>query len=121
MAVSMPAKVDIVLRKGAAFAKRIVVLNVDGSARDLTGYTAKMQIRQDLDDAVASLTLTSTPPAGLTVTAGSGYVDILITKAQTAALTIQSGVWDVWIDNGGSNSPEYLAEGGVTVRKMVTQ
>jgi hypothetical protein len=115
MVANTPARVDITIRKGAAFVKRIAVLNTDGTVRDLTGYTAKMQIRQDVDDVATVLSLVPT------VTPLSGYVDILITKSQTAAMTIPSGVWDLWIDNGGSDSPEYLAEGGVTVKKMVTQ
>jgi hypothetical protein len=115
MGANAPARLNIRINKGGAFSKRIAVVNADGTARNLTGYSAKMQIRQDVDDVVAALTLA---PA---VVGPSGYVDITITKVQTAALTIQSGVWDLWIDNGGSDSPEYLVEGGVEVKKMVTQ
>lgn len=119
MAADAPARLDIVIRKGGAFVKRIAVTNSDGTPRVLSGYTAKMQIRGDVDDVAAALTLAD--GSGLTITAGSGLIDINITKAQTAALVLTSGVWDLWIDNGGIDSPEYLAEGGVVIRKMVTQ
>lgn len=119
MAVNAPAHQDIVILKGGAFKWRIAVTNKDGSARNLTGYQAKMQIRQDVDDAAAVITLTT--GSGITIDFANGYVDILIDKTKTSTLTIPSGVWDVWIDNGGSDSPEYLAAGGVEVRKMVTQ
>jgi hypothetical protein len=119
MATNAPAKEHITIFKGGAFAKRIAVVDINNAARNLTGYSAKMQIRTDVDDVAAVLTLTS--GAGLTITSLTGLIDIALTKAQTAALTIQAGVWDLWIDNGGIDSPEYLVEGGVVVRKMVTQ
>jgi hypothetical protein len=115
MAANTPARLDITIHKGAPFIKRIAVTNSDGTVRNLIGFTAKMQIRQDVDDLVEVLTVVPT------IVAASGYVDIFLSKAQTAALTILSGVWDVWIDDGTPNSPEYLAQGGVVVQKMVTQ
>lgn len=115
MAADAPAKKNITLLKGGAFQMRLVVTNQDGTPRALTGYTSKMQVRADVDDVTALLTITPT------VDTANGYVDVLVTKAQTLGLTVESAVWDVWIDNGSSTSPEYIAFGDVTVRKMVTQ
>lgn len=120
MAVNAPAALDFTFYKGAAFKYRIALTNKDNTPRSLTGYTAKMMIRQDVDDAAAALTLTS-PSSGLTVDNANGYIDILVTKTQTAAFVIPSGVWDLWIDNGGTDSPELIVGGGVTIRKAVTQ
>jgi len=115
MAASVPVKKDITVYKGAAFQMRIVVKNQDGTTRTLTGYTSKMMARVDVDDVATILSLTPT------VDTVNGYVDVLITKTQTAALTADSAVWDLWIDNGSSTSPELIAGGGMTIRKAVTQ
>jgi|tagenome__1003787_1003787.scaffolds.fasta_scaffold20203342_1 hypothetical protein len=115
MAADAPAKKNITVFKGTAFKMRIVVQNQNGTARSLIGYSAKMQVRGDVDDVSTVLSLTPT------VDTINGYVDVVITKTQTASLTVDAAVWDLWIDNGGSDSPEYIVGGGMTIRKAVTQ
>ena len=56
------------------------------AAVDLTGYSARMMIKLTHDSASPLISLTSTPAAGITITAASGLVAIEMTPTETAAI-----------------------------------
>jgi hypothetical protein len=90
-----PAKLDITLYRGVTFKHKIQVVDADGVARNLTGYTARMQIREDVDDSNIELTVTPT------ISGVAGEITIEIDNADTASLTVSSAVWDLLIDSSG--------------------
>lgn len=59
----------------------------DETPTDLTGCTAKLQLRRTAASTDAALELTTDEGGGLTITAGEGRIDVHMTAAQTAGLT----------------------------------
>lgn len=64
------------------------VNGVQGTPRDLTGRSATLVVRATPTSATPMFTLTSNPPAGLTLGGVTGTIDIRVTAAQTSTLTI---------------------------------
>lgn len=59
----------------------------DKTATDLTGCTAKLQLRRTATSEEAALELTTDEDGGLTITPALGRIDIHMTAAQTALLS----------------------------------
>lgn len=112
-----PAKIDLTIYQGATFRKSFV-WKADGVAVDLTGYTARMHIRENLEDASAAITLT-TENGGITLGGNTGQIDMLITATQTAAITFSSAVYDLELVNG--SEVVRFCMGKVIVSKEVTR
>ncbi|MFI6819280.1 hypothetical protein ACIBG7_43315 [Nonomuraea sp. NPDC050328] len=113
----MPATpYNIAIEQGATYRTTLTL-----TGRDLTGCTARMQVRESVASPAVLLELTSSPAAGITITPGPpGVIDIVITAAQTAAMTWWVGFYDlelVW-PNG---DVERLLKGAVTVDPEVTR
>ena len=66
---------------------------------DLTGYTARMQVRRTLESATPEIELT-TENGGIVLGGTAGTFEISMTNAQTAALD-SDGVYDLEIISGG--------------------
>lgn len=66
---------------------------------DLTGYTAKLQVRE-APGTTAVLSLTSSPAAGLTVNGALGTVDIRAAPAQTELIDPGTWLWELEVFNG---------------------
>lgn len=91
------------------------------TGRDLTGCTARMQIRETVLSPSTLISLTSDPEAGIAITAGPpGIIAITITAAQTAAMTWKNGVYDLELVSPNGNV-ERLLKGDVTVDFEVTR
>ena len=90
---------------------------------DLTGYTARMQIRRTIDSPTAMLSLTSPTVAGngLTVQDGANNaISINITNTVTSSLT-SSGVYDLEIIKTSTGFVSRLLQGTVTLSLEVTR
>lgn len=85
---------------------------------DITGYTARVQIRaRPGDTGTPLLALTSSPPAGLTIDPTAGTVTVHATPAQTAGMPLGAAHWECEITNGVDTYT--LAAGPVTVDPQV--
>lgn len=72
-----------------------------GAAINLTGYTARMQVRDKADATVAILDLKST--SGTIVLGGAaGTVRLLMPEAQMRAITVTEGVYDLDLVSGST-------------------
>jgi len=91
----------------------------NGKPVDLTGYTARMQVRAKVTDTATVLDLT-TANGGIVLGGTAGTIRILATAAQTAALTIASGFYDLELIDGTS-AVRRLMEGAVTLSKEITR
>ena len=74
--------------QGDTWTLTVDVQDNNGAAKDLTGYTAKYEVRER-PGSPSLLTLTSTPAAGITITAATGRVALAITSTQSAALNFK--------------------------------
>ena len=113
----MPAaRHDIVIEEGATFDITFTYLDKDGVAIDVTGYSAKMDIKESvggtLIDALTSVT------SEIAVGTTDGIFQILLVPATTAAYDFDWGVYDLEITTGGVTVR--LVEGRVEFRREVT-
>jgi hypothetical protein len=83
---------------------------------DLTGATARMQIRAQIGGAL--LLELNTDNGGLAIT-GPGTLTRTLTAAQTAALTWTEAVYDLEVEYADGTVQRYL-QGAVTVSREVT-
>lgn len=86
---------------------------------DLTGYTARMQIRATLEDATVLVSLT-TENGGITLGATAGTIALLITAAATTLLTFSNAVYDLEIISAGGIVTRLLS-GNIILSKEVTR
>ena len=86
---------------------------------DLTGYTGRMQVRASIDAPGVLLDLT-TENGGIVIDAPTGTIDRRVSAADSAALTFQSGVYDLELVDAAGDVTR-LAEGDVCVDREVTR
>ena len=84
---------------------------------DLTGYTARMQIRRTLESASPEIELT-TENSGIVLGGDAGTFNIVMTNTQTAALD-SDGVYDLEIISGGGTVSRVI-QGTFTLDLEVT-
>lgn len=113
-------KYNIEVEKKATFSKTLQLFstyisagNVDNVPLNLTGATITAAIKRSINDAAIKIAFTCT-----IVDAALGKFNISLSAAQTAALDIDKGVWDVRIvfPSGAAERP---VEGTVAVSKGV--
>lgn len=86
--------------------------------KDLTGWTARLQIRESIEDTTTLVSLTS--PSDIVITLATAEIAITISAAVTAALDFEEGVYDLELEDGAGNVTR-LVEGVVTFVKEVTR
>lgn len=111
-------KKNLVIKKGADFSFKFIWKGSDGNPINLTGYTARMQIREVITDASPIISLTD--PTDIVLGGVAGTVELIITNAVTGALAISCGVYDLEMINPSSNVRRLL-EGNVSVDDEVTR
>lgn len=116
----MPAgEYDIRVEQGATFQRTITWSDSVGNPIDLTGYTARLQMRNNLNDPTPFLDLT-TENGGITLGGAQGTVTLLATDEQTSAIDSKKGVYDLEIELSDGSVVRLLA-GKVTVSYEVTR
>lgn len=103
--------------QGSTWSVSLVYKDPSGNPINLTGYTAKMQLRKKYDSATAALTL-ATGGQGIVITGATGTIAITATDEQTATLDPGFYVYDLDLNNGGVITR--LIQGQVTVSAEVT-
>lgn len=86
---------NFTIDQGAHFERVVTIRNSDDELFDLTGYTARMQIRTEIDaeDTVIELT---TENGGITLGDEEGTITLVILSEDTAEIT-SDGVYDIEI------------------------
>lgn len=115
----MAANYDITIEQGATFQLNLIWKDSGGNPIDLTDYTARMQVRQKYTSDEAALSL-STENGTIVMGGVSGTVNISAPAADTANLSIKTGVYDVEIVSP-SGVVTRLIEGCVVVSPEVTR
>jgi hypothetical protein len=106
--------VELTLEKGATFSSQITVKDDQGLEQDLTGYTARSQMRK-------SYYATSKYDFNVSVTSPVlGLITMSMTAANTSNITPGRYVYDVEIENN-SGDVTRIFEGIVTVLPNVTR
>ena len=90
---------------------------------DLTGYTARMQVRSELTSPAVLLELTTENGRIGITDATAGKLELRLTATETAALAFESGVYDLELvaPDAPDNTVTRLLAGSVTVLPEVTR
>lgn len=111
----MAAKANIVIDQGADFATTVTVTDNDGNVVDLSGYTARGQIRKHYTSSTSvSFTFVFSTPRS------SGELALTLSNTQTANMEAGRYVYDVELISP-ANSVSRLVEGIATVTPEVTR
>jgi hypothetical protein len=110
---------NTVIDQGADWYINFTYKNPNGTAINLTGYTAALQVRTSPLALTAVLTLTS--GSGITITGASGLIEVHATAAQTAAITNGKYAYDIEITAPTTNVVTRLVQGTIEVSPQVTR
>lgn len=116
--MTTPAKLKLTIYQGATFRKRLVWKTQTGPV-NLTGCTARMQVRADISSPTILVNLT-TENGCIALGGIDGTIGLLLSAEDTAAIGWESGVWDLEIVHPGGEVTR-LAQGGVSVSPEVTR
>lgn len=110
---------NITCDQGATFERVFTLLQGDGETPyNLTGYTARMQIRRNIDEETSLVDLT-TANGRIALGGAAGTITVTMNPATTAALT-DDGVYDLEIVSGGGAVYRVL-KGAFRLEREVTR
>lgn len=122
-------KYSFLIEQGATLSFELQYKDSAGTPIDLTGYTARMQIRSSVDSTTTIASLTSTLTAdgtGLNLSGSSGTkplssgsIGVYISAASSSLFTFNEGVYDLELVSGSTVTR--LIEGKVKLSKEVTR
>ena len=109
------ANYDLTIDQGSTFVIDITI-NESGSVKDLTGYSARSQMRstKTSTDVAASFTCTIPVPS-------SGIVKMELPATTSSAMTAGLYFYDLEIHTAGDAIVKRLIEGKVTLNQEVTR
>ncbi len=109
------ARYNLVIDQGSDFAINFTVKE-DGSAKDLTGYSARAQMRTSKTSTSIAATFTCSIP-----NASSGTVTMSLANAVSSAVTAGTYVYDLEIFTANNTSVTRLLQGSVDLTQEVTR
>ena len=86
---------NITCEQGSTFSRTFTIQNPDGTVYDLTGFSARMQIRRDYD-ATTTMFVASSTNGHISISPLFGEITVDISASETATIT-RDGVYDLEI------------------------
>jgi hypothetical protein len=116
------SKIKLAIKQGATFRQRLTwKTGTPATLVNLTGWTARMQLRADITDPVVLLTL-DTENGGIVLGGAAGTIDLYIGHVATAGFTWESAVLDLeMVAPGPDGDVIRLVEGVATNSFEVTR
>jgi hypothetical protein len=110
---------NIIADQGSTFSRQLTWNDSTGSPVNLTGYTARMDVRSSID-AVGAATLSLTTENGRIVLGGSaGTINLSAEATATQAVEAGNYVYDLELVSGSTVTR--LVQGSFTLRGEVTR
>ena len=110
---------NIVADQGATFTRTFTWNDSSGTPMNLTGYTARMQVRQRYVSTTPVLSLTSSPAAGITLGTTNGQ--IVVTASATVMAGISAGDYRYDLELVSGSVVTRLLMGSFSVKAEVTR
>jgi hypothetical protein len=111
---------NITCEQGATFKRSMTWTDPAKNPRNLTGYTARMQVRPAVDSNIVILSLT-TENSRISIDGPAGTVNLHVDDATTNNLAAGLYVYDLEIISGDSSEVTRLVEGNFLVKAGVTR
>ena len=117
------AKRNLTIEKGAKYNKTFIWRDKSKLAISLAGLSARMHIRENIEDTAFEMELTTTNGRiQLENNAETGRIDLIIGATDTDALTLTTGVYDLELyDQSDPDDVNRLMEGVVSITEGVTR
>jgi hypothetical protein len=109
------ARYDLVIDQGSDFAIEFTV-NESGSAKNLTGYTARAQLRPTKSSSTLTATFTCSIP-----TPTNGKISMILSNTVTTGLAAGRYFYDLEIFTSSDTLVQRLLFGEVTITQEVTR
>ena len=87
-------KKNLIIEQNATYKKRFLYVNAAKQPISLAGYTAKLQVRSIAGDLLVDMSTVNTK---IVLNAVPGSIDLTLLQADTAAMTFNTGVYDLII------------------------
>lgn len=118
--------INLEIKQGATYRASFYYKNEDGTPVNLTGFSAKMQIRPKVDSEDVYKTLSTNPVSGegeITISVVDGGIHIHLTDEETLMFSWSYGVYDLFViaDNQPAGDAYRVVGGRVSVVKSVTR
>jgi hypothetical protein len=113
----MAGSYNFTIEQGATF-NLLMTWKIDNVAVNLTGYTARLQARIDVDETETILSLTT--GAGITLGGAAGTITLDQTATQTALLPKGEYVYDLELQSSGGIVTRLL-QGELNISAEVTR
>jgi len=117
--MTLAATYGLTIDQGATYSQTLTWKDPSNIAIDLTGYTARMQIRGKRTSTSATMSLT-TENGGITLGDSAGTIDLYISAIDSATLEVGTYVYDLELISP-SNNVTRLLMGNFVVRGEVTR
>lgn len=114
----VPGKYNIVCPQGSTLDQQLTY-SIDDIDVNLTGYSARMQVREKHTSATASVNLTNTN-GGIVLGGALGTINIVVSAAQSSELVAKEYVYDLELVSS-SGTVTRLIEGKFIVTPEVTK
>lgn len=114
----MAGRYTINVDQGSTWNLALTYRDSNGAAVNLTGYTARMQVRPALESATITATLT-TENGGIALGGAAGTIALTLSATATAAITAATYVYDLELVTGSTVTR--IVEGDFIVRREVTR
>lgn len=112
---------NFTIEQGTTFSKSFVWKTGpgNGSIVDITGFTARLQIREKITSPTPAFSAT-TANSNLSIVGDEGKINLSITAAQSAAFLFDTAVYDLELTSP-ANEVTRLVQGSITLSKSVTR
>lgn len=110
---------NITIEQGATFRLDLLWKDSTGAPVNLSGYSARMQVRQKITDTAKLLDL-STGNGAITLGGAAGTISVVAAATATDDITAKQGVYDLELESG-SGVVTRLVQGCVTISPEVTR
>lgn len=116
----LAGRYNMVCDQGSTFERTIELQDSDGTPYNLAGYTARMQVRREVDSTGSPLIELSTTNGRITISASLGIIDLKLTPTETAALQ-RGGYYDLEIVKASTGQVFKVLRGEFRLEKEVTR
>ena len=117
---SSPGKFNMCVYQGATFTKIITWKDDNGVLINLTGWKARMMMRETVESTTPFLTLT-TENGGITLGGAAGTVSLLVSAATMSSIQAKQGFYDLELVAPDNVTVTRLLQGLVAVDPEVTR
>jgi hypothetical protein len=113
-----PGQVNLLCPQGSTFSKQITY-KIDDVPVDLSGYSSRLQVRQNHYSTTTILDLAS-PTNGITLGGSAGTINILISASATSLISAGNFLYDLELESS-SGVVGRIIEGAFIVTPEVTR